>query len=94
MIICFTEIKTVRKRKERAKELEGIDLSNIVSSSRRRTASSYIPLPKPKIEVESDEDEEDEEDEDDEENEENSDDGDNGGDSGEGSDEGMLAIHA
>ncbi|XP_073110283.1 uncharacterized protein [Elaeis guineensis] len=82
------EIKAVRKRKERAKELEGIDLSNIVSSSRRRTTSSYIPLPKPKIEVESDGDEEDEEDEDDEENEEGSDDGDNdGGDSGEGSDE-------
>lgn len=82
------EIKAVRKRKERAKELEGIDMSNIVASSRRRSTSSYIPPPKPKIEVESDEDEEDEEDEDDEENEEDEDDGDNdGGDSSGGSDE-------
>lgn len=58
-------MKVVRKKKERAKELEGIDMSNIVSSSRRRTSSSYIPLPKPKIEVDSDEDDEDEENEED-----------------------------
>ncbi|WOL02804.1 DNA ligase 1 [Canna indica] len=65
------EIKAVKKKKERARELEGIDMSNIVSSSRRRTASSYIPLPKPKIEVESEEEEEEEEEE---ENEEETDD--------------------
>ncbi|XP_009380261.2 uncharacterized protein LOC103968690 [Musa acuminata AAA Group] len=59
------QMKVVRKKKERAKELEGIDMSNIVSSSRRRTSSSYIPLPKPKIEVDSDEDDEDEENEED-----------------------------
>ncbi|XP_017237172.1 uncharacterized protein LOC108210416 [Daucus carota subsp. sativus] len=48
------EIKEVRKRKERAKELEGIDMSNIVQSSRRRSTMSFIPPPKPQIPVESD----------------------------------------
>ncbi|XP_030934642.1 troponin T, skeletal muscle isoform X1 [Quercus lobata] len=63
------EIKEVRKSKERAKELEGIDMSNIVQSSRRRSTTSFIPPPriappkiaspkiaprKPKILVESD----------------------------------------
>ncbi|CAN1175377.1 hypothetical protein LINPERHAP2_LOCUS31913 [Linum perenne] len=65
------EIKEVRKKKERAKELEGIDMSNIVSSSRRRSTSSYVPPPMPKLPVESDsgsdEEEEEEDDEDDEE---------------------------
>ncbi|XP_015572988.1 uncharacterized protein DDB_G0283697 isoform X1 [Ricinus communis] len=86
------EIKEVRKRKERAKELEGIDMSNIVSSSRRRSATSYVPPPKPKIPVGSDSDEADDTDEDDEddndddndddddEEAENEDDGDNDGD--------------
>ncbi|KAI3442715.1 CHZ domain-containing protein [Psidium guajava] len=46
------EIKEVKKRKERAKELEGIDTSNIVSSSRRRTSSRYVAPPKPEIPVE------------------------------------------
>lgn len=41
------EIKEVRKRKERAKELEGIDVSNIITSSRRRSAMSFLPPPKP-----------------------------------------------
>ncbi|MED6111050.1 hypothetical protein PIB30_048817 [Stylosanthes scabra] len=41
------EIKEVRKKKERAKELEGIDLSNIVSSSRRRSVTSFAPPPPP-----------------------------------------------
>ncbi|XP_031373904.1 ABC transporter F family member 4 isoform X1 [Punica granatum] len=63
------EIKEVKRRKERARELEGIDMSNIVSSSRRRTTSSYIPPPKPKIPVDSEgeesEDTDDEEGEDD-----------------------------
>ncbi|XP_056693878.1 uncharacterized protein [Spinacia oleracea] len=62
------EIKDVKKRKEKAKELEGIDLSNIVSSGRRR-ATSFIPPPKPVIpdlseseseESENDDDEDDE----------------------------------
>lgn len=48
------EIKEVRKKKERAKELEGIDTRNIVSSSRRRSTTSFIPPPKPEIPVESD----------------------------------------
>ncbi|XP_031281234.1 uncharacterized protein DDB_G0283697 isoform X2 [Pistacia vera] len=43
------EIKEVKKRKERARELEGIDMSNIVTSSRRRSTTSFIPPPKPKI---------------------------------------------
>ncbi|KAL2539695.1 Histone chaperone domain CHZ [Abeliophyllum distichum] len=49
------EIKDCRKRKERAKELEGIDMSNIISSSRRRSRSSYM-VPKSKIETEGDKD--------------------------------------
>ncbi|PKA63761.1 hypothetical protein AXF42_Ash017045 [Apostasia shenzhenica] len=89
------EIKAVKKRKERDRELEGIDMSNIVSTSRRRSTTSYIPTPKPKIEV-SDEDEDEEDKVDDQEEEGNNDehnedneDGDNGGgDSSEGSEEG------
>ncbi|KAM0971600.1 hypothetical protein ACFX13_019783 [Malus domestica] len=50
------EIKEVKKKKERAKELEGIDMSNIVMSSRRRSTTSFVPPPKPKIPVESDSD--------------------------------------
>ncbi|KAF8024971.1 hypothetical protein BT93_F1965 [Corymbia citriodora subsp. variegata] len=46
------EIKEVKKRKERLKELEGIDTSNIVSSSRRRTTSRYVAPPKPEIPAE------------------------------------------
>ncbi|XP_014502070.1 DNA ligase 1 [Vigna radiata var. radiata] len=73
------EIKEVKRKKARAKELEGIDVSNIVSSSRRRSTSSYIapPAPKPKVPVETsgngaedgdnDEDNDNEEDEEDEE---------------------------
>lgn len=67
------EIKEVKKRKERARELEGIDLSNIVSSSRRRSTTSFTPPPKPKIpdvsqsESEESENEEEEEEEDEEE---------------------------
>uniref|UniRef100_A0A453I1R7 Histone chaperone domain-containing protein n=1 Tax=Aegilops tauschii subsp. strangulata TaxID=200361 RepID=A0A453I1R7_AEGTS len=56
------EIKAVRKRKERAKDLEGIDMSNIITSSRRRNASSFIPLPVPKIEADSDSDDDDDDD--------------------------------
>ncbi|CAA6664324.1 unnamed protein product [Spirodela intermedia] len=61
------EIKAVRKKKERAKELEGIDLSNIVSSTRRRSTSSFAIPPKPELPAESDEDEEEENEEGDEE---------------------------
>lgn len=43
------EIKEVKKRKERAKELEGIDLSNIVSNTRRRSTTSFVPPPRPKL---------------------------------------------
>lgn len=91
----FSEIKEVRKRKERAKELEGIDTSNIVSSSRRRSTTSYVAPPKPKISVESESDsgdaeDTDEDDDDDNEEEENDgeDDGDNDGDGDSQSDEG------
>ncbi|CAN0892572.1 hypothetical protein LINGRAHAP2_LOCUS17618 [Linum grandiflorum] len=68
------EIKEVRRKKERAKELEGIDMSNIVSSSRRRSTSSYVPPPKPKVPIESDsesEEEDDDEEEDDEDDDDN-----------------------
>ncbi|KAH9626080.1 hypothetical protein KSS87_012415 [Heliosperma pusillum] len=67
------DIKEVKKRKEKAKELEGIDLSNIVVSSRRRSAASYVPPPKPKIpelsESESEDSDNDDEDEDEDEDE-------------------------
>ncbi|XP_065881126.1 uncharacterized protein [Euphorbia lathyris] len=85
------EIKEVKKRKERAKELEGIDMSNIVSSSRRRSTTSYVPPPKPKLPVDSDDsdadgtDEDDEQDDDDDEEEEN--DGDINADDGSQSEE-------
>ncbi|KAG2562529.1 glutamic acid-rich protein-like [Panicum virgatum] len=73
------EIKAVKKRKERAKELEGIDMSNIITSSRRRSTSSFIPLPPPpKIEADSDDDEDDDAQDDDEEDEENVEGGDKG----------------
>lgn len=64
------EIKEVKKKKERTKELEGIDTSNIVSSSRRRSTTSFV-LPKPKITDASDDDDDDnsEDDGDDEDNE-------------------------
>ncbi|BAT78628.1 eukaryotic translation initiation factor 5B [Vigna umbellata] len=71
------EIKEVKRKKARAKELEGIDVSNIVSSSRRRSTSSYIapPPPKPKVPVETSgngaEDGDNDEDNDNEEDEEN-----------------------
>ncbi|KAJ7959124.1 DNA ligase 1-like isoform X1 [Quillaja saponaria] len=49
------EIKDVRRKKERARELEGIDMSNIVSSSRRRSTRSFVaPPPKAKIPVQAD----------------------------------------
>ncbi|XP_015056538.1 protein starmaker-like [Solanum pennellii] len=42
------EIKEVKKRKQTAKELEGIDLSNIVSNTRRRSTTSFVDPPRPK----------------------------------------------
>ncbi|XP_023636419.1 DNA ligase 1 [Capsella rubella] len=64
------EIKEVKKRKERTKELEGIDTSNIVSSSRRRSTTSFVPPPKlikaEESESDESENEEDEEEEDEE----------------------------
>ncbi|XVE60346.1 hypothetical protein DITRI_Ditri05aG0121500 [Diplodiscus trichospermus] len=81
------EIKEVRKRKERAKELEGIDTSNIVSSSRRRSTTSFIAPPKPKIPDVSDDDESEESDEDDDEDNDDEDAGDDGKSQSEESDE-------
>jgi ribosomal protein L12E/L44/L45/RPP1/RPP2 len=79
LITAFSEIKEVRKRKERAKELEGIDLSNIVTTSRRRSATSFV-APKPKVLVESESDDTDDTEEDDEDGEDNNeDDGDDNG---------------
>ncbi|ESQ30998.1 hypothetical protein EUTSA_v10011453mg [Eutrema salsugineum] len=51
------DIKEVKKRKDISKELEGIDTSNIVSSSRRRSYTSFAPPPKPIITSESESDE-------------------------------------
>jgi ribosomal protein L12E/L44/L45/RPP1/RPP2 len=52
--LIFLEIKDTNRKKARAKELEGIDMSNIVSSTRRRASISFAapPPPKPKIPVE------------------------------------------
>nr|CAB3468027.1 unnamed protein product [Digitaria exilis] len=89
------QIKAVKKRKERAKELEGIDMSNIITSSRRRSTSSFIPLPPPpKIEADSDDDDDDAEDDDeDEENVEGGDEGDNDdAKAGDDSADGMIAF--
>jgi len=87
--LIFLEIKEVNRKKARAKELEGIDMSNIVSSTRRRATISFAapPPPKPKIPVETsgkdtkgsdndndDEGRENEEEEEDEEEEDSSDD--------------------
>lgn len=58
------EIRAVKRRKEKAKELEGIDTTNIISEPRgRRAVSNFFHLP-PQYKV-SDEDEEDSDDEDD-----------------------------
>ena len=93
--VKWAEIKAVKKRKERAKELEGIDMSNIITSSRRRSTSSFIPLPPPpKIEADSDDDEDDDAQDDDEEDEENVEGGDKGdnddAEAGNGSADGMI----
>ncbi|KAL9687700.1 hypothetical protein QQ045_032107 [Rhodiola kirilowii] len=58
------EIKDVRRRKERERELEGIDMSNIVSSSRRRSTTSFVAPVKPKLPVENDDSQSDSEDDD------------------------------
>jgi hypothetical protein len=62
--LCCTEIRAVKRRKEKAKELEGIDTTNIISEPRGRRAASNFFLPPPQYKV-SDEDEEDSDDEDD-----------------------------
>ncbi|GKA17927.1 glutamic acid-rich protein-like protein isoform X1 [Tanacetum coccineum] len=59
------EIKEVKRRKEKAKELEGIDMSNIVVGSRRRSTFNFVPPPKPKAPIESDSDDESEDSEND-----------------------------
>lgn len=48
------EIKDCRKRKERARELEGIDMSNIISSSRRRSTFSFVAPEKPEVRAKKD----------------------------------------
>ncbi|KAI3513496.1 hypothetical protein L1887_20831 [Cichorium endivia] len=67
------EIKEVKRRKERAKELEGIDTSNIVMGSRRRSTFNFVAPPKPKAPIESDGDESEESDNDDSEDSDNED---------------------
>ncbi|CAA7019678.1 unnamed protein product [Microthlaspi erraticum] len=81
------EIKEVKKRKQITKELEGIDTSNIVSSSRRRSSAGFfVPPPKPKIveESESDESEDSENEEDDDEEVEEDEEGEGEDEEGEG----------
>lgn len=87
--LIYSEIKEVRRKKERAKELEGIDLSNIVSSSRRRSVTSFAPPPKPKIPVETNgkdpEDNDDDNDDEDNDNEEDEEDEEEDGSDADGS---------
>ncbi|CAN4119618.1 unnamed protein product [Withania somnifera] len=47
-------IKACGMRKETAKELEGIDLRNIVSNTRRRSTTSFVTSPRPKSPPKSD----------------------------------------
>lgn len=79
----------VRKKKEKAKELEGIDMSNIVSSSRRRSTSNFIP-PKPESLVFSDESGEEDDGDDGDDGDNSDDENSDGGVSSEGSEDGMF----
>lgn len=63
----------MKKRKQREKELEGIDMSNIVTSSRRRSATNFVVPPKPKVPIESDSDDAEDTDEGDEDDDDNDD---------------------
>ncbi|KAI3733153.1 hypothetical protein L1987_64371 [Smallanthus sonchifolius] len=81
------EIKDVKRKKERAKELEGIDTSNIVSGSRRRSTTFPPPRPKEPVLSESDESEDQDEDGD------GSDDQDEDG-AGDGSNDQDEDVHA
>ncbi|XP_024018116.1 uncharacterized protein DDB_G0283697 [Morus notabilis] len=76
------EIKEVRKKKERAKELEGIDTGNIVSSTRRRSTTSFVAPPKPKMPVENDSENTDDDDDDDDDDDHDDDDHDEDNDNG------------
>ncbi|XP_024972316.1 glutamic acid-rich protein-like [Cynara cardunculus var. scolymus] len=93
------EIKEVKRRKERAKELEGIDTSNIVLGSRRRSTSTFIPPPKPKEPIEpgaddsEDSDNDDDDDSEDSDNDDGDDSEDNNKDDGDDQDEGDN-VHA
>lgn len=49
IIFMISEIKDCRKRKDTARELEGIDMSNIISSSRRRSTFSFVTPERPGI---------------------------------------------
>lgn len=80
------EIKEVKRRKERAKELEGIDTSNIVMGSRRRSTFNFVAPPKPKAPIESDGDESEDSDNDDSEDTDNEDGDDQEGDDKDGDD--------
>eukprot|EP00252_Welwitschia_mirabilis_P028056 TRINITY_DN9946_c0_g1_i1.p1 TRINITY_DN9946_c0_g1~~TRINITY_DN9946_c0_g1_i1.p1 ORF type:complete len:508 (-),score=176.50 TRINITY_DN9946_c0_g1_i1:362-1885(-) len=73
------EIRAVKKRKERAKDLEGIDTTNIISEGRpRRSASNFFSTPpvqyKPPNQKDDDNDNDDDDSKDEESDEENSDD--------------------
>ncbi|KAK6137833.1 hypothetical protein DH2020_028421 [Rehmannia glutinosa] len=50
----LSEIKDCRRRKETARELEGIDMSNIISSSRRRSTFSFVAPVTPGIRAKKD----------------------------------------
>lgn len=63
--LCFAEIKAVKKRKEKLKDLEGIDTSNIIVESRGRRAASAANFFAPKrvepVDLSEDEEEEEQE---------------------------------
>ncbi|KAL4559205.1 hypothetical protein LXL04_031339 [Taraxacum kok-saghyz] len=81
------EIKEVKRRKEKAKELEGIDTSNIVTGSRRRSTFNFVAPPRPKAPIEDDGDESEESDDDDDDDEEDTDNEDGNGDDDKDGDE-------
>ncbi|KAI3820102.1 hypothetical protein L1987_13960 [Smallanthus sonchifolius] len=86
------EIKDVKRRKETAKELEGIDTSNIVLGSRRR--STTFPPPRPKEPVLSDSDESEDQDEDGDGSDDQNEDGDGDGDGSNDQDEDVHATQS
>ena len=65
--MCLADIKAVRKRKQKLKDLEGIDTSNIIGESRgrrsRTSASFFAPQRSEPVDLGDEDEDEDEEEE-------------------------------